>query len=99
MLKTFWTLGQTVPAARESLVDHSGIAAADFAAAVTAPPAALDERFVDAFSVTGTTDECRGRIAAYAKAGVTDLVLTFVGRPDRRHGATFARAKVRAKAD
>ena len=81
MLKTFWTLGQAVPAARASLVDHSGIAAADFAAAVTVPPASLDERFVDAFSIAGTADECRGRLAAYAKAGVTDLVLTFVG-PD-----------------
>jgi 5,10-methylenetetrahydromethanopterin reductase len=81
MLKTFWTLGQTVTAARKSLVDHSGIAAADFAAAVTAPPAGLDERFVEAFSVAGTAQECRGHIAAYAKAGVTDLVLTFVG-PD-----------------
>ena len=70
-----------MPAARASLVDHSGIAAADFAAAVTAPPAALDERFVEAFSIAGTAEQCRGRIATYAKAGVSDLVLTFVG-PD-----------------
>lgn len=82
MLKTFWALGQTVPAARASLVDHSGIAAADFATkAVAAPPSALDERFVKAFALAGTAEECHASIAAYAKAGVTDLVLTFVG-PD-----------------
>ncbi len=81
MLKTFWTLAQTVPAARVSLVEHSGIAEADFAAAVASPATALDERFVDAFAVAGTADDCRRRIAAYRQAGVTDLVLTFAG-PD-----------------
>jgi 5,10-methylenetetrahydromethanopterin reductase len=79
MLKTFWTLGQRVPTAKASLVDHSGIPEAEFAAAVAAPADALDERFVAAFSVTGTPDDCRARIAAYGAAGVTDLVLTFVG--------------------
>jgi 5,10-methylenetetrahydromethanopterin reductase len=79
MLKTFWTLGQRVPAAKVSLVDHSGIPEADFAAAVAAPATALDQRFVDAFSIAGTPDDCRARIASYGAAGVTDLVLTFVG--------------------
>lgn len=79
MLKTFWALGQRVPAAKASLIDHSGIPEADFAAAVARPADALDERFVAAFSVTGTPDDCRARIAAYGAAGVTDLVLTFVG--------------------
>src|SRR5476651_1406185 len=79
MLKTFWALGQRVPAAKASLVDYSGIPEADFAAAVATPADALDERFVAAFSVTGTPDDCRARIAAYGAAGVTDLVLTFVG--------------------
>jgi 5,10-methylenetetrahydromethanopterin reductase len=79
MLKTFWTLGQRVPAAKASLIDHSGIPEADFAAAVAAPATALAQRFVDAFSVSGTPDDCRARIAAYGAAGVTDLVLTFVG--------------------
>ena len=81
MLKTFWALAQRVPAAKTSLVDHSGIPEADFAAAVAAPADALDRRFVDAFSITGTPDDCHARIAAYSAAGVTDLVLTFVG-PD-----------------
>src|SRR5471032_1566336 len=79
MLKTFWTLAQRVTAAKVSLVDHSGIPEIDFAAAVAAPATALERRFVDAFSVAGTPDDCRARIAAYGAAGVTDLVLTFVG--------------------
>jgi 5,10-methylenetetrahydromethanopterin reductase len=81
MLKTFWALAQRVPAAKTSLVEHSGIAELDFAAAVAAPAAILDERFIDAFAVAGTPDDCRKRITAYAAAGVSDLVLTFVG-PD-----------------
>ena len=72
---------QTVPAAKVSLVEHSGIAEADFAAAVASPATALDERFVEAFAVAGTADDCRKGLAAYRTAGVTDLVLTFVG-PD-----------------
>jgi len=90
MLKTFWTLGQTVPAARASLVDHSGIAQADFAAAVAASPSALDERFVEAFAVAGTPEECRRGVSAYAKAGVTDLVLTFVGPDPQADMARFS---------
>ena len=81
MLKTFWTLGQKVPAAKASLVDHSGIPEAQFAAAVGGSAADLDERFIDAFAIAGTADDCRAQIAAYRTAGVTDLVLTFVG-PD-----------------
>lgn len=80
MLRTFWTLAQKVPAAKTSLVSYSGIPEADFAAAV-ASPAGLDHRFIRTFAVAGTPEECRKRIAAYAEAGVTDLVLTFAG-PD-----------------
>jgi 5,10-methylenetetrahydromethanopterin reductase len=81
LLKTFWALGQKVPAAKASLIDHSGIPKAAFVAAVVSPATSLDERFVDAFAVAGTPQECHARIAAYGAAGVTDLVLTFVG-PD-----------------
>jgi len=73
MLKTFRGLAQKVPAARTSLFTYSGIPEADFA---TAEP---DERFVEAFSVTGDADDVRRRLAAYEAVGVTDLVLTFIG--------------------
>jgi 5,10-methylenetetrahydromethanopterin reductase len=92
MLKTFWTLGQTVPAARASLIDHSGIPEADFAAAAAAPSSALDERFADVFAIAGTAADCRSRVAAYAKAGVTDLVLTFVGPEPLTDMARFSQA-------
>ena len=78
MLKTFWALAQRVPAAKDSLVTHSGIPEADFAAGE------IDERFVEAFSVAGDADDIRRRLAAYGAAGVTDLVVTFVG-PDPVH--------------
>jgi 5,10-methylenetetrahydromethanopterin reductase len=90
MLKTFWTLGQKVPAAKASLVDHSGIPEADFAEAVAGSATALDERFVDAFAIAGTVDECHARIAAYRIAGVTDLVLTFVGLDPMEDMARFS---------
>jgi 5,10-methylenetetrahydromethanopterin reductase len=64
MLRTFWALAQNVPAARTSLVGHSGIPEADFAATIerlqagSSPGAAIDDRFVEAFSVAGTPEEC-----------------------------------------
>jgi 5,10-methylenetetrahydromethanopterin reductase len=73
MLKTFWGLAQKVPAARTSLITYSGIPEADFA---TSEP---DERFVEAFSVAGDAGDIRRRFSAYEAAGITDLVLTFVG--------------------
>jgi 5,10-methylenetetrahydromethanopterin reductase len=82
LLKTFWGLAQRVPAARTSLVTYSGIPETDFA---TAEP---DERFLEAFTVTGDADDCRRRVAAYREAGVTDLVLTFVG-PQPEHDMAY----------
>jgi 5,10-methylenetetrahydromethanopterin reductase len=85
MLDTFWALAQRLMAARTSLVAHSGIPEADFAAMIArlrsgrATDDAIDGRFVEAFALAGTAEDCRARLAAYADAGVTDLVLTFVG--------------------
>lgn len=87
LLKTFWALAEQVAAARTSLVEHSGIAEGDFRTTVErlqaghAPERTIDDRFVTAFAVAGTAEDCLERIAAYRAAGVTDLVLTFVG-PD-----------------
>ena len=86
LLKTFWGLAQRVPAARTSLVTYSGIPETDFA---TAEP---DARFLEAFTVTGDADDCRRRLAAYRDAGVTDLVLTFVGPEPARDMAYLLRA-------
>ncbi len=84
MLKQYWTLAQNVPSAKAAL-RHSGIPDADLAAAVDRIAAAdpvedvLDDRFVDAFTIAGTAEQCRERINAYARAGVSELALTFVG--------------------
>jgi 5,10-methylenetetrahydromethanopterin reductase len=82
MLRQFWA----VPTAREAM-RYSTIPEVELKAAVDritggeAPEDVLSDRFVDAFAVAGTADECRDRIADYTRAGVTELVLTFVG-PD-----------------
>jgi 5,10-methylenetetrahydromethanopterin reductase len=84
MLPNYWALGQRLPGAKSALLD-SGIAEADFAAAVARLKAgeggedALDDRFVDAFAIAGNADDCRAQAAAYAAAGVTELALTFAG--------------------
>ena len=84
MLKQYWTLAQNVPSAKVAL-RHSGIPEADMAAAVDRIAAGhaaediLDDRFVDAFTIAGTAEQCRDRIGAYARAGVSELALTFFG--------------------
>jgi 5,10-methylenetetrahydromethanopterin reductase len=85
MLPGFWGLGQRMPAARRALLTGSGIAEAEFAAAIErlkqgeAAEAALDDRYVAAFALAGTASECRAQAAGYATAGVTELALTFTG--------------------
>jgi alkanesulfonate monooxygenase SsuD/methylene tetrahydromethanopterin reductase-like flavin-dependent oxidoreductase (luciferase family) len=78
MLRQFWAIPSAQVAMR-----HSGIPDAELLAAVDrvagGEPDALDDRFVDAFAIAGTADACLERINAYARAGVTELVLTFVG--------------------
>jgi 5,10-methylenetetrahydromethanopterin reductase len=83
MIKQYWALGQTVATAKDSM-RRSGIPEADIKTAVERieagepPERALDDRFVDAFTIAGTADQCRARIDAYGLAGVSELVLTFV---------------------
>lgn len=86
-LPGYWRLGQRQPAAKRALLEGSGIGEADFSAAVARLAAderaetALDERFVAAFTLAGNAEDCRRQAAAYARAGVTELALTFTG-PD-----------------
>jgi 5,10-methylenetetrahydromethanopterin reductase len=83
LLPGFWKLGQRLPAAKEAMLEGSGISETEFAAAVArlnageAAEAALDERFPLAFTVSGNMEDCRRRAATYAAAGVTELALTF----------------------
>jgi 5,10-methylenetetrahydromethanopterin reductase len=85
MLPGYWLLAQRLPAAKQAMLEGSGIPETDYAAAVARLNAgeraeiALDERFVQAFTVSGNIEDCRRRVAACTAAGVTELALTFSG--------------------
>ena len=80
MLRQFWANPSARAAMRYSAIADAELqAAVDRLAGGALPAAALDDRFVDAFAVAGTAQECGERINAYADAGVSELVLTFVG--------------------
>ncbi|HKA80882.1 MAG TPA: LLM class flavin-dependent oxidoreductase [Xanthobacteraceae bacterium] len=89
MLPGFWSLSQRVPSAKAALLRAANLAEADFAAAVETlraggqPADALDARFVVAFAIAGTADDCLAQARRYRAAGASELALTFVGpRPD-----------------
>jgi 5,10-methylenetetrahydromethanopterin reductase len=94
MLSAFWSRGAEQPHRRSAMVEGSGITAAEFAATVArlgrgeAAELALDDRFVDAFAVAGTADQCLARMAAYRSAGVGELALGFVG-PHPEHDLDY----------
>lgn len=85
MIAMFWPASAEWPAMRETIVELSGIPKPDFVTALqrlrAGEPAktVLDERFIDAFAIAGTAEECLARAADYRRAGVDELVLTFAG--------------------
>jgi len=85
MMAAFWPAASEWPPLRETIVERSGIPRATFAAALqriragTPPGQALDDRFVEAFAICGTAEECLSRAADYRRAGVDELVLSFSG--------------------
>ncbi len=87
LLPMYWRLGDGWPAIRAAVRDHSGIDPADFARAMErldrgeAPERVLDDRFVRAYAVAGTVDDCLEQLAAYRRAGVTELAVSPAG-PD-----------------
>jgi 5,10-methylenetetrahydromethanopterin reductase len=71
------------------LLRTEGLSEADFASAVSRlqagerPADALDERFVAAFAIAGTAEDCLAQAQRYREAGASELALTFVGQqPD-----------------
>jgi 5,10-methylenetetrahydromethanopterin reductase len=84
-LAALWPAGSEWPALRETIVAESGIPRAEFVAALDRlrrgdpPQRVLDDRFIDAFAIAGTAEECLARAALYRRAGVGELVLTFAG--------------------
>jgi 5,10-methylenetetrahydromethanopterin reductase len=93
MLPGFWSLAQRVPAAKSALLRAGELSQDDFAAAVDRlrvgelPTDVLDERFVDAFAIAGTAEDCLAQARRYRAAGATEVVLTFVGpQPEQDMG-------------
>jgi 5,10-methylenetetrahydromethanopterin reductase len=89
MLPGFWSLSQQVPAAKAALLRAGGLTEADFVSAVERlqggerPADALDQRFVAAFAIAGTADDCLAQARRYREVGASELALSFVGpRPD-----------------
>jgi hypothetical protein len=89
MLLHYWRDGGGAPAVRAAHLAQTGIDAADFARAMErlgggeAAADALDDRFVGAYAIAGTVDECLEQCAVYRRAGVTELGIWFAGeRPE-----------------
>ena len=85
MIAMFWPLATEWPPMRETIVELSGIPKPDFVTALAGLRAGepaervLDGRFIDAFAIAGTAEECLAQAADYRRAGVDELVLTFAG--------------------
>ena len=83
MLTGFWPSDGVWPKARETIVAETGIPRAEFSAALRrlrggeVAADVLDDRFVDAFSVAGTLEDCLRQAMRYRAAGVDELALTF----------------------
>jgi 5,10-methylenetetrahydromethanopterin reductase len=84
-LTLLWPAGDVWPQRREAAVAKSGIPRPDFIAALErlrrgeAAADVLDERFVAAFAIAGTPQECLSQTARYREAGVDEAALTFAG--------------------
>lgn len=85
MLPGYWAMGERWPAVRDAMYRNSGIPEDEFVAAVNRlqsgedPQVVLDDRFVDAYSISGTVDDCIKGAARFGAVNVTELVVTFVG--------------------
>src|SRR5262249_45770575 len=77
MLPSFWSLAQRVPAAKAALLRADRLAESDFAGAVERLRAggrkALDDRFVHAFAIAGTAEDCLAQAQCYRAAGASEL--------------------------
>jgi 5,10-methylenetetrahydromethanopterin reductase len=91
MLPGFWSLGQKLGSAKQGLITGTGITETEFASATARLQAGedaadvLDKRYVTAFALAGTPEDCVAVARKYRAAGVTELALTF-GGPSAREG-------------
>lgn len=98
MLTAFWPADEDWPPSRETIIACSGIAKPEVVAVLNrlrrGEPAesVLDDRFVAAFAVAGTTEDCLVQAAAYRSAGAAELVMTFAGPEPASEMVQFAEA-------
>jgi 5,10-methylenetetrahydromethanopterin reductase len=85
MLPGFWSLGDRVASARQAMLEGTGISESKFAndagrlRAGEDPQRVLDERTITSFALVGTPEDCLLGATRYARAGITELALTFDG--------------------
>lgn len=97
MLTSFWPTNGDWPPAKQALAEESGIPQHDFMAALDRlrrhedGSAVLDGRFVAAFAIAGSAEECRQQAARYRAAGVDELALTLAGTQPLEDMAYFSR--------
>ena len=98
MLPPFWVLAQRVPAAKSALLQAADLSESDFTAAVArlragaSPADALDDRFLAAFTIAGSAEDCLAQARRYRAAGASELALTFVGSQPEADMEYLARA-------
>jgi 5,10-methylenetetrahydromethanopterin reductase len=98
MLANLWPNVSEWQPAKEAIVSDSLIPRAEFAAALDRlrrgdpVTSVLDARYIAAFAIAGTAEECVQQAAAYRAAGVDELALTFAGPRPEEGIATLARA-------
>jgi len=85
LLPRFWLLGQKLESAKEALLAGTHISEAEYSDCVRRilagekAAAVLDDRFVAAFSLAGTPDQCLARAKEFKAMGIDELALTFSG--------------------
>ncbi len=82
-LAAYWSLGAQVPVVREAVLRASGIDPVEYPialgrlAAGENTLAVLDDRYLDAYALAGTPEQCAESALRFAAAGATEVVLGF----------------------
>jgi 5,10-methylenetetrahydromethanopterin reductase len=96
MLTSYFKAYDAAPAVQATLVNGNGIEAAEFRAALDRINAGenaaevLDDRFVAAYAVAGTVDQCLAQCTELASYGASDIVLSFIGADPAQQMGAFA---------
>jgi len=103
LVPSFWSLSQRVASAKSALLLETGIEEEEFARVSQLirdggdPAEVLDDRFVRAFAIAGTPEECVAQARNYGAAGVNEIALTFQDDMEfedlKRLGEALSRAK------